>query len=149
MIYSSNVHFILTAEHPGPLPGPNYGRVIRPVQLVHPPAMTPASPSKAELPTIFDPVSLVKKGLCPVTRIRYDRDLLESHSLYYEQHGTGAEKIVFIMGCAHSFLSTTGYLHEKNLQPEQHLFLLGETSRTLRSQSRLFNPRVRQPRRWK
>jgi len=106
MIYSSNVHFILTAVHPGP----NYGRVIRPVQLVHPPAMTTSPPSEADLPTIFDPVSLVKKGLCPVTRIRYDRDPLESHSLYYEQHGTGAEKIIFIMGCAHSFLLTMGCL---------------------------------------
>jgi len=56
------------------------------------------SPSETDLPTIFDPASLVKKGLCPVTKIRYDGDPLESHSLYYEQHGTGPEKIVFIMG---------------------------------------------------
>lgn len=56
------------------------------------------SPSETDLPTIFDPASLVKKGLCPVTKIRYDEDPLESHSLYYEQHGTGPEKMVFIMG---------------------------------------------------
>ena len=56
------------------------------------------SPRETDLPTIFDPVSLVKKGLCPITSIRYDENPLESHSLYYEQHGTGPEKIVFIMG---------------------------------------------------
>jgi hypothetical protein len=56
------------------------------------------SSREMELPTMFDPVSLVKKGLCPVTEIRYDGNPLESHSLYYEQHGTGPEKIVFIMG---------------------------------------------------
>ena len=60
--------------------------------------MTASRPSEADLPTLFDPVSLVKKGLCPVTKIRYGGDPLESHSLYYEQHGTGKEKIVFIMG---------------------------------------------------
>ena len=60
--------------------------------------MTTSPPSEVELPTIFDPASLVRKGLCPVTKIRYGGSPLESHSLYYEQHGTGAEKIVFIMG---------------------------------------------------
>lgn len=54
--------------------------------------------SETDLPTIFDPVNLVKKGLCPVTNIRYEGNPLESHWLYYEQHGTGPEKIVFIMG---------------------------------------------------
>lgn len=57
-----------------------------------------ASPRETELLTILDPVSLVKKGLCPVTEIGYDGNALESHSLYYEQHGTGPEKVVFIMG---------------------------------------------------
>jgi len=60
--------------------------------------MTLSSPSEADLPTIFDPASLVNKGLCPVTKVRYSGDPLESHSLYYEQHGTGKEKIVFITG---------------------------------------------------
>lgn len=55
-------------------------------------------PSESDLPTIFDPVSLAKKGLCPVSKIRHGEDPLESHSLYYEQHGTGSEKIVFIQG---------------------------------------------------
>jgi len=36
--------------------------------------------------------------MCPVTRIRGQVEALESHSLYYEVHGTGKEKLVFIMG---------------------------------------------------
>lgn len=53
--------------------------------------------------TVFDPTTLQKKGLCPVTHIRgQDADPLESHSLYYEIHGNGPEKIVLIMGFVHS-----------------------------------------------
>ena len=50
-------------------------------------------------PTIFDPATCTRKGLCPVTQIRNQEDLLESHSLYFEVHGSGPEKVVFIMGC--------------------------------------------------
>lgn len=50
------------------------------------------------IPTIFDPSTCTRKGLCPVTQIRNKDDPFESHSLYFEQHGTGSEKIVFIMG---------------------------------------------------
>ena len=60
--------------------------------------MTTSAPRETDRPTVFDPVNLVKKGLCPVTKIRYDGNPLESHSLYYEQHGTGPEKMVFIIG---------------------------------------------------
>ncbi|KAI0781102.1 alpha/beta-hydrolase [Trametes elegans] len=49
-------------------------------------------------PTIFDPVTCVRKGLCPVTQIRNKGDPLESHSLYFEMHGSGPEKVAFIMG---------------------------------------------------
>jgi pimeloyl-ACP methyl ester carboxylesterase len=56
--------------------------------------------SSPQLPTAFDPATCVRKGLCPVTKIRgQEYDPLESHSLYYEQHGRGTEyKVVFIMG---------------------------------------------------
>ena len=51
--------------------------------------------------TVFDPQTLQKKGLCPVTHIRgQDNDPFESHSLYYEMHGSGPEKVVLIMGYA-------------------------------------------------
>ncbi len=56
---------------------------------------------ESKLNTIFDPTTCVKKGLCPVTKIRgQDQDPLESHSLYYELHGTGPEKLLLIYGYA-------------------------------------------------
>ena len=59
---------------------------------------------KSEPPTIFDPATCTRKGLCPVTQIRKQGgDPFESHSLYYEIHGSGPEKVVFIMG--YTFLS--------------------------------------------
>ncbi|KAH9854070.1 alpha/beta-hydrolase [Lenzites betulinus] len=48
--------------------------------------------------TIFDPSTCVRKGLCPVTQIRNQRGPFESHSLYFEVHGSGPEKVVVIMG---------------------------------------------------
>ncbi|KAJ7093173.1 Alpha/Beta hydrolase protein [Mycena epipterygia] len=52
----------------------------------------------SDFPSIFDPATLSRKGLCPVTRLRHQGGTFESHSLYYEIHGTGPEKLVFIMG---------------------------------------------------
>ncbi|KAI0093979.1 alpha/beta-hydrolase [Irpex rosettiformis] len=54
--------------------------------------------SDSDHPTIFDTTTCIRKGLCPVSSIRNKDDPLESHSLYFEQHGTGPEKIIFIMG---------------------------------------------------
>ncbi|TFK52318.1 alpha/beta-hydrolase [Heliocybe sulcata] len=52
-----------------------------------------------DLKTLFDPKTCTRKGLCPVTEIRKQgEDPLESHSLYFEVHGSGPERIVFIMG---------------------------------------------------
>jgi len=60
------------------------------------------SPTDAELGddyvTFFDPSTRTRRGLCPVTEIRNKGDPFESHSLYFELHGTGPQKIVFIMG---------------------------------------------------
>ncbi|KAF5366565.1 hypothetical protein D9758_008986 [Tetrapyrgos nigripes] len=52
----------------------------------------------SSLPTIFSPSTCTRKGLCPVTSIRRQQSAIESHSLYFEQHGTGPERIIFIMG---------------------------------------------------
>lgn len=49
-------------------------------------------------PTIFSAATCTRKGLCPVTSIRHQSEPLESHSLYYEQHGDGPTKVLFIMG---------------------------------------------------
>ena len=52
-----------------------------------------------ELPTLLDPATCTRKGLCPVTHLRgQDNDPFESHSLYYELHGSGPERVVLIMG---------------------------------------------------
>lgn len=57
-----------------------------------------AEPDEA-LPTLLDPSTCTRKGLCPVTRIRgQDDDPFESHSLYFEIHGSGPERVVLIMG---------------------------------------------------
>ncbi|EJD05720.1 alpha/beta-hydrolase [Fomitiporia mediterranea MF3/22] len=65
-----------------------------------------------EYKTIFDPTTLVKKGLCPVTHFRgQDNDPFESHSLYYEIHGEGPEKVVFIMG-----LNSTSFSWEPQVE---------------------------------
>jgi hypothetical protein len=58
--------------------------------------------AEPELRSIFDPSACVRKGLCPVTKIRSKKGAdhlpLESHSLYFEQHGNGETKIIAIMG---------------------------------------------------
>ena len=64
------------------------------------------------LNTIFDPETCIRKGLCPVTSIRgQSGDPLESHSLYFEQHGSGPEKLVFIMG-----LNSTSFSWEEQVE---------------------------------
>ncbi|KAG8841213.1 hypothetical protein FRC20_005151 [Serendipita sp. 405] len=58
-----------------------------------------------ELPTFFDPTTCVRRGLCPVMPLQNQQTSpIESHSLYFEQHGTGPEKVVLIMG-----LNTTSF----------------------------------------
>ena len=49
-------------------------------------------------PSIHDPATCTRKGLCPVMKLRAQGPPLESHSLYFEQHGTGPVKVVFISG---------------------------------------------------
>ncbi|KAJ6581444.1 alpha beta-hydrolase [Mycena capillaripes] len=53
------------------------------------------SPDMTQYPTMFDPSSLVRKGFCPV---HSGTPLLQSHSLYYEQHGTGENHVLLING---------------------------------------------------
>ena len=60
--------------------------------------MTTMKPPQQQWPTIHDPATCTRKGLCPVTNLRGQGSPLESHSLYFEQHGKGPVKVVFIMG---------------------------------------------------
>jgi hypothetical protein len=69
-------------------------------RLVLPCSLGPTS-HKTLAQTIFSPQTLTRKGLCPVTMIQAQHGQgspAESHSLYFEQHGTGPEKVLFIMG---------------------------------------------------
>lgn len=52
------------------------------------------------LPTILDPATCVKKGLCTVAQGR----AVQTHQLYYELHGTldASQKMLFIMGLNNS-----------------------------------------------
>ncbi|KAJ1307475.1 hypothetical protein OPQ81_001574 [Rhizoctonia solani] len=63
------------------------------------------APAQSERTTIFSDKTLTKKGLCPVTVIKGQEPPIESHSLYYELHGRGPEKIVCIMGLNSSAFS--------------------------------------------
>ncbi|KAF7325977.1 AB hydrolase-1 domain-containing protein [Mycena kentingensis (nom. inval.)] len=54
-----------------------------------------STPDVSQYPTMFDPASLVRKGFCPV---HAGLPLLQTHSLYYEQHGTGTQRVVLING---------------------------------------------------
>ncbi|KAF7316149.1 AB hydrolase-1 domain-containing protein [Mycena indigotica] len=54
-----------------------------------------ADEDMSDYPTMFDPASLVRKGFCPV---HSGLSLLHTHSLYYEQHGTGRQRVVLISG---------------------------------------------------
>ncbi|EUC64846.1 alpha/beta hydrolase family protein [Rhizoctonia solani AG-3 Rhs1AP] len=62
-------------------------------------------PSTVERTTIFSDKTLTKKGLCPVSVIQDQAPAIESHSLYYELHGRGPEKILCIMGLNSSSFS--------------------------------------------
>ena len=59
-----------------------------------------------DFPTAFDARTCVRRSLCPVTKLRpQGPNLFERHSLYFEQHGKGKHKIVFIMGLNSSSFS--------------------------------------------
>ncbi|KAF8628109.1 hypothetical protein AX15_004088 [Amanita polypyramis BW_CC] len=52
-----------------------------------------------DFPTALDAKTCIRRNLCPVTGLRpQGPELFETHSLYFEQHGRGKRKIVFIMG---------------------------------------------------
>ncbi|KAJ7761133.1 alpha beta-hydrolase [Mycena metata] len=52
----------------------------------------------SQYPTMFDPSSLVRKGFCPVHNNSGHGPARPTHSLYYEQHGTGSKRVVLING---------------------------------------------------
>ncbi|KAF8632422.1 hypothetical protein AX17_004863 [Amanita inopinata Kibby_2008] len=69
------------------------------------PSKTP--PNLDDFPTALDDKTCVRRGLCPVTKLRpQGPEIFESHSLYFEQHGRGTKhKVLFIMGLNSSSFS--------------------------------------------
>jgi pimeloyl-ACP methyl ester carboxylesterase len=72
--------------------------------------MTKEKTPLTDLKTLLDQSTLVDRGLCPVSQIQGDTSAT-SHSLYYEQHGRGPEKIVFIVG-----LNNTSFAWESQVK---------------------------------
>ena len=93
------------------------------------------------IPTIFHAETCTRKGLCPVTRIKNEGPL-ESHSLYFEQHGSGPEKILLIMGCANDLV----VLHSEKLKGvalvEQHVLRVVPPGGPLRQEARVLAARL-------
>ena len=62
------------------------------------------TPDISSYVSIFNTATLTTRGLCPVEAIHKKRqdntqDMISTkHSLYYEIHGNGPEKLLFIMG---------------------------------------------------
>ncbi|KAH9956295.1 Alpha/Beta hydrolase protein [Russula dissimulans] len=55
--------------------------------------------SQQQWPSIHDPATCSRKGLCPVRKAGgQGGSPAQSYSLYFEQHGTGPIKVVFITG---------------------------------------------------
>ena len=72
--------------------------------------------------SIHDPATCTRKGLCPVTKGGGEDSPAESYSLYFEQHGTGPRKVVFIMGRVRRAISSSIMrLKERLLQATSQL----------------------------
>ncbi|KAJ6627919.1 alpha beta-hydrolase [Mycena sp. CBHHK59/15] len=72
----------------------------------------------SQYPTMFDPSTLVRKGFC---RVSPGTPLAETHSLYYEQHGTGDKHVVMING-----LNTNSFSWDfqvRNLAPKHSVLV--------------------------
>lgn len=56
------------------------------------------TPQQQQWLSVHDQATCTRKGRCPVTKSRDQDPSPESHSLYFEQHGTGPVKVVFVAG---------------------------------------------------
>jgi len=82
-----------------------------------------SDPAVESIPTVFDPATCTQRGLCPVTNIKQEGGPLESHSLYFEQHGKGPEKIVFIMGLNSTLFSWSQQVEYFTRKPEYSILV--------------------------
>ncbi|KAH8984761.1 alpha/beta-hydrolase [Lactarius hatsudake] len=74
-------------------------------------------------PSIHDPATCTRKGLCPVAKSRGQDPPLESHSLYFEQYGTGPVKVVFISGLIDSLNSWAAQVKHFSLLPQYSILV--------------------------
>ncbi|PLW26262.1 hypothetical protein PCANC_27499 [Puccinia coronata f. sp. avenae] len=73
------------------------------------------------LPTILEPETCVKKGLCTVAQGR----AVQTHQLYYELHGTldGAQKMLFVMGLNNSCQGWSNQVKHFSRKPDHSVLV--------------------------
>ncbi|EFP92022.1 uncharacterized protein PGTG_17853 [Puccinia graminis f. sp. tritici CRL 75-36-700-3] len=73
------------------------------------------------LPTILDPTTCVKKGLCTVATGR----AVQTHQLYYELHGSlnGAQKMLFVMGLNNSCSGWSNQVKHFSRKPDHSVLV--------------------------
>ena len=71
--------------------------------------------------TYLDPATSTRKGLCPVNKVGGRDSSTPGHSLYFEQHGTGPIKVVFIIGCVQSYYFCDPVTERKPMQAQRQL----------------------------
>jgi len=74
--------------------------------------------SQQQWPSIHDPATCSRKGLCLVRKADD-----QSHSLYFEQHGAGPIKVVFIMGLSLSCNSWSAQVEHFARLPEYSILV--------------------------
>ncbi|KAH9165229.1 alpha/beta-hydrolase [Lactarius sanguifluus] len=72
-------------------------------------------------PSIHDPSTCTRKGLCPITKS--GGQILESHSLYFEQYGTGPVKVVFISALIDSLNSWAAQVKHFSRLPQYSILV--------------------------
>ncbi|KAH9174898.1 alpha/beta-hydrolase [Lactarius sanguifluus] len=73
--------------------------------------------------TIHDPATCIRTGLCLVATSTGQDPPPESHSLYFEQHGTGPIKVVFITGVNDSLNSVTEQVKHFSRLPQYSILV--------------------------
>ncbi|KAH9050915.1 hypothetical protein EDB83DRAFT_1349623 [Lactarius deliciosus] len=73
--------------------------------------------------TIHDPATCIRTGLCLVAKSTGQDPPLESHSLYFEQHGRGPVKVVFITGVNDSLNSVAEQVKHFSRLPQYSILV--------------------------
>ncbi|KAH9066061.1 Alpha/Beta hydrolase protein [Lactarius deliciosus] len=87
------------------------------------PVATGQDAPQQQWPSIHDPAACTRKGLCPVAKSRGQDPPLESHSLYFEQYGTGPVKVVFISALINSLNSWAAQVKHFSRLPQYSILV--------------------------